>query len=173
MSSFLPILLVGVISLYALLAAHWGSRRYRSSQMDWNLLVASIRPNGHVEEIVPGFRWSEKHVFEQDHIWKRLQGAQGLWDIYHNAGVYVRLADFALASGAQIPESVIEQIHSDALQLRVCILLAISQYVVSRTVASSIHCSKALTLYCGIAARLTAAFQNFRPELFPDLMEAM
>ena len=173
MSSILPILLVGVISLYALLAARWSSRRRHSTQMDWNLLVASIRSNGHVEEIVPGFRWSEKHIFEHDHLWRRLQGAQGLWDIYHNAGVYVRLADFALASEAAIPESVMEQIHSDALQLRVCVLLAISQYVMSRTVASSIHCAKALTLYCGIASRLTAAFQNFRPELFPDLMEAM
>lgn len=173
MLSVLPILLVLVVSLYALVAARWGMRRRRSSKMDWNSLVSSIRSNGHVEDIVPGFRWSEAHTFDHEDLWKRLDGAQGLWTIYHNAGVYVQLADFARSSGASIPENIIEEIHSDALQLRLCVLLALSQYVMSRSVASGIHCTKALTLYCGIASRLTSAFQNFRPELFPDLMQAM
>lgn len=173
MTSVLPILLVFIISLYAFAAARWGLRRRRSSRMDWNSLVSRIRSNGHVEDIVPGFRWSQAHTFSREDLWKRLDGAQGLWNIYHNAGIYVQLADFARASGASIPENIIEELHSDALQLRVCVLLALSQYVMSRSVASSIHCGKALTLYCGIASRLTSTFQNFRPELFPDLMQAM
>lgn len=172
MIASLPLLLLAIVSGYVYLAARWNAKRRGSRKLDWQALANDVRSNAEIEELAPNFRWTEMRRFEQDRLWERI-GLRGLWDVYHNAGVYLRMVDFAVASGARLPEKVIEELQSDALQLRLCILLAIAQWMFSRSVASAVNCNKAVSLYCGIAHRLTITFQECRPDLFPSLMEAL
>jgi hypothetical protein len=172
MISSLPLFLLAIVSGYVYLAARWNAKRRRSNKLEWRALANDVRSNAEIEELVPNFRWTETHKFEQDRLWERV-GLRGLWDIYHNAGVYLRMVDFAVASGTQLSEKIIEELQSDVLQLRLCVLLAIAQWMFSRSVASSVNCGKAVVLYCGLAQRLTATFQECRPDLFPSLMEAL
>ncbi len=172
MMTSLPLLLLAFVSGYMYLAARWTAKRRHARKLDWDSLANDVRSNAEIEMLVPNFRWTETHSFEQDHLWERI-GLRGFWDIYHNAGVYVRMVDFAVAGGTQLPEKVIEELQSDVLQLRLCVLLAIAQWMLSRTVANGVNCGKAIQLYCGLAYRLTATIRECRPDLFPSLMEAL
>ncbi|HEU4981851.1 MAG TPA: hypothetical protein VFT88_04145, partial [Acidobacteriaceae bacterium] len=92
-----------------------------------------------------------------------------------NAGVLMELVDYASRHGGEaIPEMLIEELRSDALQLRMAVLVALLRYGVSRSgVSASVNAHRAACAYGSMLAHMTSLFQEHSTLFFPRFLEAM
>jgi len=69
---------------------------------------------------------------------------------------------------------MLETLRSDAMQIRVCVLMCLAQY--GFTQASEgvrVNAYRAAALYTGMAARMTELLQNHAAGVLPDFVAAM
>jgi hypothetical protein len=94
--------------------------------------------------------------------------------MFTNAGVLLELADYATEHGQDVPEQLIEELRSDALQLRIAVLISLTKYAFSRSgVAASVHAHRAASAYSSLLAHMTTLFQEHTALYFPRFLEAM
>ena len=83
-------------------------------------------------------------------------------------------ADSAQSSAEPIDPMVIEALRSDAMQIRLCVLMALAQYALSKaTEGVKINAYRAASHYSNMAARMTALLQNHAAIILPDFVAAM
>jgi hypothetical protein len=170
-SLFQILLAVGLIAFVGL----WRRAQAKRKQRSWNEIVGALRINDWgLDEV------SERYLYRGDikatpaDIWKRIDGARGLWAMYCNVPVLVQLADYAVEHGTDSNEALLEDLRSDAFRIRLCVLMAIAKYAVSHsTSGASVNAHRATTLYSETLARLTALFQESATQLLPKYLEAM
>lgn len=167
-----PHLSVLLASLLLVTMGYWRRRQSRRLT-SWEKISSSIRSNSEIEQAVDRFRWKSEVTVEMNEIWEVISGPSGLANIYHNAGVYAKLADYASQHTSNIPDDVIEEIYTEATQIRVMVVFALASYLTLRTVSSRVNTFRAVQLYSGMTKRLTDLFQESCPTLFPKLMEVM
>jgi RES domain-containing protein len=103
-----------------------------------------------------------------------MQGAKGLWVMYQNSRVMLEMADFAASHSEGVDRMLLETLASDAVQIRVCVLVALAQYGFSQASEGvRINAYRAASMYMGMAARLTQLLQEHAAVIVPDFVAAM
>src|SRR5580704_11401776 len=97
----------------------------RNSQ-SWESLLARLRPDWSARELSDQFLWKEGLSATSEDAWERMEGPKGLWVMYQNAQVMLQMADYAAKNIEGVDRLLVETLHSDAMQIRVCVLMALS-----------------------------------------------
>jgi hypothetical protein len=168
------LLQIAAIVAVAFYLGRWRVGVRRRNTQTWNSLLARLRPDWSARELSDHFLWEEGLETTPEDTWKRMQGAHGLWAIYQNARVMQEMADFAARNCESIDRELIETLHSDAMQIRLCVLMALAQYAFSQASEGvRVNAFRAASMYTGMAARMTQLLQENAAVILPDFVAAM
>jgi hypothetical protein len=171
---FVPLL---QILVFAAIAIYFGRRRSglrRRNAQSWDSLLARLRPDWSARELSDQFLWKEELNATPEDAWERMEGPKGLWVMYQNARVMLEMADFAARNSADVDKLVLETLRSDAMQIRLCVLMALAQYACSQASEGvRVNAYRAATMYAAMAARLTRLLQDHAAVIVPDFVAAM
>lgn len=171
----LPLVQVFVTMLLILYAGLWRRRQSQKRAEGWEAIVAKLKANNWgLEEISERYLYGSGIKASTHEIWEKISGLRGLWAMYLNAPVLVQLADYAAEHGEGVSEELLESLRSDAFQIRLCVLMALAQHILSRSsVASAVNAHRATEIYSTMLNRLTLLFQEHSTMLFPRFLAAM
>ena len=170
----LPLLQVAAIAIVAIYLGRWRAGVLRRNAQSWETLVARLRSDWSARDLSDHFLWKEGLNATPDETWQRIQGAHGLWAMYQNARVMLEMADFAARNHPEVDRVMIETLRSDAMQIRLCVLMGLAQY--GFTQASEgvrVNAFRAASMYAAMAARLTKLLQEYDAVIVPDFVAAM
>ena len=171
---FVPLL---QILAFAAIAIYFGRRRSglrRRNAQSWDSLLARLRPDWSARELSDQFLWKEELNATPEDAWERMEGPKGLWVMYQNARVMLEMADFAARNSADVDKLVLETLRSDAMQIRLCVLMGLTQYACSQASEGvRVNAYRAATMYAAMAARLTRLLQDHAAIIVPDFVAAM
>jgi hypothetical protein len=174
----LPLLQIAIVSALLVYFGKWRGNMRRRNVQSWDSLLCQLRSDWSARDLSEQFLWKEGLTATTDDIWQRLDGPRGLWAIYQNSRVLLEMADYAnrnMAPGAaQIDPMILETLRSDAMQIRLCVLMALAQYALSKATAGvKVNAFRAADLYSGMAARMTSLLQDHAAVILPDFVAAM
>jgi hypothetical protein len=162
---------------FAAVAIYFGHRRAglrRRNNQSWDSLISRLRVDWSARELSDHFLWKEGIDATPEDAWRRMEGPNGLWAMYQNSRIMLEMADFAGRNNPEVDKLTLETLRSDAMQIRVCVLMCLAQY--GFTQASEgvrINAYRAAALYTGMAARMTELLQNHAAGVLPDFVAAM
>ena len=169
-----PLLQLAAVVLVAL---YLGRRRLtvrRRNSETWESILARLRPDWSARELSDQFLWKEGLNATPEDTWTRMEGPRGLWVMYQNAKVMLEMADYAFRNCQNVDRVLIETLRSDAMQIRVCVLMALAQYAFSHASEGvRVNAFRAASMYTGMAARTTQLLQESAAVLVPDFVAAM
>lgn len=173
----LPIVSIAVAAVPTAYAIYWRRSQAKRRSADWGSIMSRFRSNSEFgfSELTERYLYSPEILATSEDIWPRIDGTNGLWAMFINAGVLMELADYAAAHGGEaVPELLIEELRSDALHLRIAVLAALLRYGVSRSgVSASVNAHRAACAYGAMLAHATTLFQEHSAIFFPRFLEAM
>jgi len=153
---------------------HWRKGVRRRNAQSWDSLLSRLRPDWSARELSDQFLWKEGLNATPQDAWQRMEGPKGLWVMYQNARTMMEMADFAAKNSDTVDRLLLETLRSDAMQIRVCVLMALAQYGFSKAGEGvRINAFRAATMYTGMAARMTQLLQENAPVMVPDFVAAM
>ena len=162
------------IAAVAYYLSRWRSAVSRRNAQTWDSLLARLRPDWSARELSDHFLWKEGLSATPEDAWRRMEGPKGLWVMYQNARVMLEMADYADRNCEGVDRLLLETLRSDAMQIRVCVLMALAQYAFSQASEGvRINAYRTAALYSGMAARMTQLLQNHFAVLVPDFVAAM
>jgi hypothetical protein len=165
---------IAAVVAIALYLIRWRSSVRRRNAQSWDSLLARLSPEWSARELSEQFLWKESISATPEDVWQRMHGAKGLWIMYQNARVMVEMADYAARNSESADRLLIETLHSDAMQIRVCVLTALVQYAFSQASEGvRINAFRAASMYAGMAARMTQLLQTNAAMVLPDFVAAM
>src|ERR1017187_1807333 len=165
---------IAAIAAIALYLGRWQRGNRRRNSQSWESLLARLRPDWSAREVSDHFLWKEGMNATPDDAWQRMEGPKGLWVMYQNARVMLEMADFATRNSNSVDLVLIETLRSDAMQIRVCVLMALAQYGFSKASEGvRVNAFRAATMYTAMAARMTQLLQEHAPVIIPDFVAAM
>lgn len=169
-----PLLQIAALAGVAFYLGRWRAGVRRRNTQSWDSLIARLRPDWSARELSDHFLWKEGVSATPEETWKRIQGAHGLWAIYQNARVMLEMSDFAFRNCTNVDRELIETLRSDAMQIRVCVLMALAQYAFSQASEGvRVNAFRAASMYTGMAARMTRLLQENAAVMLPDFVAAM
>lgn len=167
----LQIVVIACLGVYFF---RWRSNARRRNAQSWDSLLARLRPDWSARELSDQFLWKEGLSTTPEDAWKRMEGPKGLWVIYQNAQVMLEMADYASRHCEGVDRLLVETLHSDAMQIRVCVLSALVQYAFTQASEGvRVNAFRAASMYTGMAARMTQLLQEHAAVLVPDFVAAM
>jgi hypothetical protein len=170
----LPLVQIAAIVAITLYLIRWRMGVRRRNSQTWESLLARLRQDWSARELSDHFLWKEGLSATPEDAWKRMDGPKGLWVIYQNARVMLEMADFAARNCEGVDRLLVETLHSDAMQIRVCVLTALVQYAFSQASEGvRVNAFRAASMYTGMAARMTQLLQEHAAVLVPDFVAAM
>lgn len=170
----LPLLQIAALAIVALYLGRWRASVRRRNTQSWDLLIARLRPDWSARDLSDHFLWKEGVSATPAETWSRIQGAHGLWAMYQNARVMLEMADYAARSCGSVDRELVETLRSDAMQIRVCVLMALCQYAFSHASEGvRVNAFRATSMYTGMAARMTQLLQESAAMALPDFVAAM
>lgn len=152
----------------------WRASAQRRNAQTWEMLLARLRPDWSARELSSNFLWKEGVNATPEDAWTRMEGPRGLWAMFQNAGVMLEMADFAARNHPNVDRVMIETLRSDAMQIRLCVLMGLAQY--GFTQASEgvrVNAFRAASMYAAMAARMTQLLQEHDAVIVPDFVAAM
>jgi len=165
------------IAAIVVIAIYLGRRRFalrRRNTQTWEGLVARLRPDWSARELSDHFLWKEGLSATPADAWQRMEGPKGLWVMYQNSKIMLEMADYAAKNCEGVDRLLVETLHSDAMQIRVCVLMALFQYAFSKASEGvRINAFRAASMYTGMAARTTQLLQDHAAVMIPDFVAAM
>ncbi|MGD0631931.1 MAG: hypothetical protein ABR987_21580 [Terracidiphilus sp.] len=170
----LILLQIAVISGLGIYFFRWRSSVRRRNSQSWDSLLARLRMDWSARELSDQFLWKEGLNATPEDAWQRMEGPKGLWVMYQNARTMLEMADYAARNSDTVDRLLLETLRSDAMQIRVCVLMALAQYGFSKASEGvRINAFRAATMYTGMAARMTQLLQENNPMMVPDFVAAM
>lgn len=152
----------------------WQRSARRKNSQSWETLLAKLRPEWSARELSDHFLWQEGLSATPEDAWQRMEGPKGLWVMYQNARVMLEMADFAAKRCDGVDRLLVETLHSDAMQIRVCVLTALAQYAFTQASEGvRVNAFRAASMYTGMAARMTGLLQEYAATMVPDFVAAM
>ena len=137
------------------------------------LAIVRLRPDWSARELSDHFLWKEGISTTPEETWKRIRGAHGLWAVYQNSRIMLEMSDFANRNCDSINRELVETLRSDAMQIRVCVLMALAQYACSQASEGvRVNAFRAASMYTGMAARMTQLLQENAAVVVPDFVAA-
>jgi len=169
-----PLLQIATVACVAFYLGCWRSGVRRRNTQTWDSLLARLRPDWSARELSDHFLWKEGLSATPEETWKRIQGATGLWAMYQNARVMLEMADFAARNSDSIDRELLETLRSDAMHIRLFVLVALGQYAFSQASEGvRVNAFRAASMYTGMAARMTQLLQENAAIILPDFVAAM
>jgi hypothetical protein len=169
-----PLLQLGAVVLVALYLGRWRMNVRRRNSQTWESLLVKLRPDWSARELSDQFLWKEGLTSTPDDTWTRMEGPRGLWVMYQNAKVMLEMADYVTRNCENFDRVLVETLRSDAMQIRVCVLMALAQYAFSQASEGvRVNAFRAASMYTGMAARMTQLLQENAAVLVPDFVAAM
>jgi hypothetical protein len=170
----LPLVQFAVILAVGLYLAKWGRSARRRNSQSWDALLAQLRPEWSARTLSDHFLWREGINGNSEETWNRLEGPRGLWVIFQNARVMMQMADFADRNGEGVDKMLLETLRSDAIQIRLLVLMALAQYAFTQASEGvRVNAYRAAGQYTAMAARLTELLQQYAANVIPDYVAAM
>jgi hypothetical protein len=171
---FASIQIVLAIALIALVGL-WRRAQAKRKQRSWDDIVSALYASDWGMQEV-----SERYLYRSGinatpfDIWSRIDGARGLRAMYVNAPLLVQLADYAAEHSGDPDMAILEELRSDAFQIRLAVLSALAKHILLRSnAAASMNAHRATGLYSEMLARLTMLLQQNAGQLFPAYLEVM
>jgi hypothetical protein len=169
-----PLLQFGAVVLVALYLGRWRLSVRRRNTQSWEALMSRLRPDWSARELSDQFLWKEGLSTSPEETWTRMEGPHGLWVMYQNAKVMLEMANYATRNCENVDRVLVETLRSDAMQIRVCVLMALAQYAFSHASEGvRVNAFRAASMYTGMAARMTQLLQQNAAVLVPDFVAAM
>ena len=170
----LPLVQIAALVAITLYLVRWRMNARRRNEETWDSLIAKLRLDWSARELSDHFLWKEGLSATPEDAWRRMEGPKGLWVIYQNARVMLEMADYAAKHCEGVDLLLIETLHSDAMQIRVCVLTALVQYAFTQASEGvRVNAYRAASIYTGMAARMTQLLQEHAAVLVPDFVAAM
>jgi len=170
----LIVLQIAVIGCLGVYLFRWRTAVRRRNAQSWDSLIARLRPDWRARELSDQFLWKEGLNATPQDAWQRMEGPKGLWVMYQNAQTMLEMADYAARNSDTVDRLLLETLRSDAMQIRVCVLMALVQYGFSKASEGvRINAFRAATMYTGMAARMTQLLQESNPVMVPNFVAAM
>jgi hypothetical protein len=170
----LTLLQIAIVSLVATCFFRWRMAARRRSAQTWDTLIARLRPEWSARELCDHFLWEEGMSATPEDAWARMEGPKGLWIMYQNAVVMQEMADYAARNCEGVNQVLVQTLHSDALQIRVCVVAALAQYAFTQASEGvRVNAYRAASMYTGMAARMTCFLQDYAAVRVPDFVAAM
>jgi len=170
----LILLQIAVVAAVAAFFVHWRAGVRKRNSQSWDSLLSRLRPEWSARELSDQFLWREGLNASPEDAWLRMEGPKGLWVMFQNARVMLEMADFAAKSSNEVDRVLLETLRSDAMQIRVCVLMGLAQYAFSQASEGvRVNAFRAASMYTGMAARLTQLLQNHAAVVLPDFVAAM
>ncbi|HUY94914.1 MAG TPA: hypothetical protein VMU71_06430 [Terracidiphilus sp.] len=170
----LLLLQVAVFATVVICLGRWRASMRRRRDVSWDSLLSRLRLDWSAREFSDEFLWKEGVNATPADAWQRMDGPKGLWVMYQNARVMLEMANFAARNDAGVDREALESLRSDAMQIRLLVLMALAQY--GFTQASEgvrVNAYRTAEIYSCMAARLTALLQNHAAGILPDFVAAM
>lgn len=170
----LPLLQIAAVAAIVFYLGRWRKSVRRRNAQTWESLLERLRPDWSARELSDHFLWKEGLSATPEDAWKRMEGPKGLWVMYQNAQVLQEMADYAAKNCDGVDRLLIETLHSDAMQIRVCVLMALAQYAFTQASEGvRINAFRAASMYTGMAARMTQLLQDHAAMMVPNFVAAM
>ena len=170
----LVILQIAAVVAIAIVLLRWRKSAQRRNSQSWDALLSRLRPEWSARELSDHFLWQEGLSATPEDAWQRMEGPKGLWVMYQNAKVMQEMASYAGNNCEGVDRLLIETLHSDAMQIRVCVLAALAQYAFRHTSEGvRVNAFRAASIYTGMAARMTQLMQEHAAVMVPDFVAAM
>jgi len=171
----LPIAQVAAAVLLISYAVVWRRQQMKRRRKSWYEIVSQLRGNDWgIEEITENYLYKGGILATKEDIWQRIAGCHGLMAMYNNAPVLVQLADYAAEHGQGVDQKMLENLRSDAFQIRLCVMLALAQHVMSASSqGASLNAHRATATYSEMLVSLTAFIQEYSASLFPSYLDAV
>lgn len=168
------LLQIAALALVALYLGRWRAGVRRRNTQSWESLLARLRPDWSARDLSDHFLWKEGINTTPEETWRRLHGAHGLWAIYQNTRVMLDMADYAVRNCDAVNRVLVENLRSDAMQIRVCVIMALCQYAFTQASEGvRVNAFRAASIYTGMAARMTQLLQDNAAVILPDFVAAM
>jgi len=165
---------IAALVAIAFYLVRWQRSARRRNSQSWETLLAKLRPEWSARELSDHFLWQEGLSATPEDAWQRMEGPKGLWVMYQNARVMLEMADFAAKRCEGVDRLLVETLHSDAMQIRVCVLTALTQYAFTQASEGvRVNAFRAASMYTGMAARMTQLLQEYAATMVPDFVAAM
>jgi hypothetical protein len=170
----LILLQIVVIAAVVGVFLRWRAGVRRRNSQSWDSLLARLRPEWSARDLSDQFLWKEGVNATPDDAWQRMEGPKGLWVMFQNARVMIEIADFAARNNSDVDRVLLETLRSDAMQIRVCVLMGLAQYGFSQASEGvRVNAFRAASMYTAMAARLTQLLQDHAAVILPDFVAAM
>ena len=170
----LILLQIAAIAAVALYLYRWRNGVRRRNAQSWDSLLARLRPDWSARELSDQFLWKEGLSATPEDAWQRMEGPKGLWVMFQNAKVMLEMADYAAKHSKDVDRLLLETLRSDAMQIRLCVLMALAQYAFSQASEGVRgNAFRAAQMYTGMAARMTQLLQENAAIVVPDFVAAM
>jgi hypothetical protein len=131
--------------------------RRRASQ-SWGDLVSRLQSGWDASQLGDGLR--DQNVTPQER-WQQLHGARGLCVMYSNAKVMLEMADFAARNSDAVDANILEQLRSDAMQIRVSVVVTLTQYAMHQlNERISANALRAASVYTEMTERMGELLQG-------------
>lgn len=170
------LLLIQVASVLsvAFYLVRWRAAVSRRNSQSWNSLMARLRPDWSAHQLSDHFLWQEGLSATPEDAWQRMEGPKGLWVMYQNARVMLEMADYAAKSSDNVDRLLVETLRSDAMHIRVCVMMALAQYAFTQASEGvRVNAFRAAQMYTGMAARMTQLLQENAAGMVPNFVAAM
>jgi hypothetical protein len=169
----LLIQIASVLSV-ALYLIRWRTAVSRKNNQSWDSLMARLRPDWSAHQLSDHFLWQEGLSATPEDAWQRMEGPKGLWVMYQNARVMLEMADYAAKNSETVDRLLVETLRSDAMHIRVCVLMALAQYAFTQASEGvRVNAFRAAQMYTGMAARMTQLLQENAAGMVPNFVAAM
>jgi len=170
----LPLVQIAAILAIALYLVRWRIGVKRRNSQAWESLIARLHPDWSARDLSDHFLWKEGLNATPEDAWRRMEGPKGLWAIHQNARVMLEMADYAASHCEGVDRLLVETLHSDAMQIRVCVMTALAHYAFTQASEGvRVNAFRAASMYTGMAARMTQLLQQHAAVLVPDFVAAM
>lgn len=168
------LLQIATVAAIVAYLAKWQMGVRRRNAQTWATLLSRLRPEWSARELCDHFLWEEGLSATPDDAWKRMEGPKGLWIMYQNAQVMQEMAIYASNHCEGVDPVLVQTLHSDAMQIRVCVLAALAQYAFTQASEGvRVNAYRAASMYSGMAARMTSLLQDYAAVQVPDFVAAM
>ncbi|HUV70132.1 MAG TPA: hypothetical protein VMW15_10755 [Terracidiphilus sp.] len=152
----------------------WKSGLQRRNAQSWDSLVARLRLNSMTRSLGDQSIWNGNLNVTPEEKWRLIRGAHGLWTMYENAGVMLEMADYAARNGESVDPELLATLRSDAMQIRVCVLSALTRYALSQmNEGIGVNVTRAAAVYTEMTARTAELLAMNGRQMAPNFMPAM
>jgi hypothetical protein len=139
---------IGVFATVAIYLVCWQVGVRRRRRVAWETLVAHLQPKQADAEFGHHANLNIDLFATPEERWRTINGAQGLWAMFENAGVMLDMANYAAANNTEADPELIKALRRDACQIRVCVTVALSKYA----------CNQLNEATCATVSRATAYY---------------